>query len=77
MNAFTGGCGNYKFNFTVAIIDGIFARVGLSLLLGLAMDLGYFGFWMGNALAGVTPFVLGCIYFLTGHWKKGSSILRS
>ncbi len=75
MNTFTGGCGNYKFNFAVAIVDGIFARVGLALLFGLALNWGYFGFWMGNAIAGVTPFVLGIIYYLTGWWRKPSQII--
>ena len=75
MNSFTGGCGNYKFNFAVAIIDGIIARVGLSLLFGLTMGMGYFGFWLGNAVAGVTPFVLGSVYYLSGTWKKRSRIL--
>ena len=77
MNSFTSGCGNYKFNFAVALVDGIVARIGFSLLLGLACGLGYFGFWMGDALAGVTPFVLGAIYYLSGRWRKASSILRS
>ena len=77
MNAFTGGCGNYKFNFAVAIVDGIFARVGFSLLFGLGFDMGYFGFWLGNAIAGSVPFFLGTIYYLSGRWKKESSILRA
>lgn len=77
MNAFNLGCGNYKFNFAVAFMDSIVGRIGFSLLLGLAMDLGYFGFWMGNALAGLMPFFLGGFYFLTGWWKKKSSILMS
>ena len=75
MNAFTGGCGNYKFNFAVAIVDGIIARTGLSLLFGLALDWGYFGFWLGNALAGVTPFVLGTVFYATGWWKHPSKIV--
>ncbi len=75
MNAFTSGCGNYKFNFAVAILDGIVARIGFSLLLGLALDLGYFGFWMGNAIAGVTPFLLGMVYYLSGRWKKRSQLI--
>ena len=75
MNAFTTGCGNYKFNFCVAILDGIVARIGFSLLLGLAMGLGYFGFWMGNAIAGVTPFLLGSVYYLSGRWKKPSQLI--
>lgn len=75
MNAFTGGCGNYKFNFAVAIVDGIFARVGFSLLFGLGLGMGYFGFWLGNAIAGSVPFFLGAIYYLTGFWKKKSAIV--
>lgn len=75
MNTFTGGCGNYKFNFAVAIVDGIVARVGLSLLFGIAMGMGYYGFWMGNAVAGATPFVLGAIFYATGWWRKPSQII--
>ena len=75
MNAFTGGCGNYKFNFAVAIVDGIFARVGFSLLFGLVLEMGYFGFWLGNAIAGSVPFFLGTIYYLSGWWKKKSAIV--
>lgn len=75
MNAFTGGCGNYKFNFAVAIMDGIVARIGLSLLFGIVLDWGYYGFWMGNAVAGVTPFVLGAIFYATGWWKRPSKIV--
>jgi len=77
MNAFTSGCGNYKFNFALAILDGIVARIGFSMLLGLGFDMGYFGFWMGNAVAGATPFLLGAIYYLFGNWRKTSTILQS
>ena len=77
MNSFNFGCGNYKFNFAVAILDGIVARIGFSLLLGFAMNLGYFGFWLGNALAGLVPFLLGIVYYLSGRWKKRSNILES
>ncbi|MGN1003878.1 MAG: MATE family efflux transporter [Oscillospiraceae bacterium] len=75
MNAFTTGCGNYKFNFAVAIMDGIVARVGLSLLFGKALGLGYFGFWMGNAVSGCVPFLLGAVYYLSGRWRKPSQLI--
>lgn len=75
MNTFNFGNGNYKFNFAVAIFDGIIGRICFSLLLGLGLGLGYFGFWLGSALAGTMPFVLGAIYYLSGRWKKTSSIL--
>lgn len=77
MNSFNFGCGNYKLNFAVALLDGIIARIGFSLLFGFALKLGYFGFWMGNALAGTVPFFLGAFYYLSGRWKKTSSILRT
>jgi len=75
MNAFTSGCGNYKFNFAVAIIDGLITRIGLSLLFGMALSMGYFGFWLGDAISGSMPFVLGLVYYLSGWWKKKSAIV--
>ncbi len=76
MNGFTSGCGNYQFNFWVAMIDGIFARVGFSLLFGRVLGMDYFGFWLGNAVASVTPFVLGTIYYLSGRWKRKPRLLE-
>ena len=75
MNTFNMGCGNYKFNFAVAALDGIIGRIGFSLLFGLAFGMGYTGFWLGNAVAGLMPFFLGVFYYLTGWWRKTSSIL--
>ena len=75
MNGFASGCGNYKYNFTVAILDGVVGRIGFSFLLGSAFGLGYFGYWMGNALAGATPFVIGIFYYLSGSWKKKSALV--
>ena len=75
MNAFTTGCGNYKFNFAVAIIDGLITRIGLSIFLGIVMSLDYFGFWLGDAISGAMPFFLGTIYYLSGRWKKKSAIV--
>lgn len=76
MNAFTNGCGNYKFNFGVAIMDGIVGRIGCSLLFGVALGLGYRGFWLGNALASFVPFLLGGVYYISGWWRKNSSLIR-
>lgn len=77
MHAFTFGCGNSKFNFCAAVMDAFVVRIGLSLLLGLALDLGYHGFWAGSAAAGFVPFVLGGIYYLSGLWRKRSISLSS
>ena len=70
MNALLNGSGNYKVNFATAIFDGIIMRIGLSLLFGLALDMRHYGFWLGDALAGFTPFVIGIFFYFFGDWRK-------
>lgn len=74
MHAFTFGCGDSRFNFAAAVADAFVVRIGLSLLLGLALGLGYHGFWAGSAAAGFVPFVLGTAYYLSGRWKRNTAI---
>lgn len=69
MLALINGTGNYKLNLTIAILDGIVVRVGLSLLLGLTFHKGLLGFWYGAAIASYMPFVIGGIYYLSGRWR--------
>ncbi len=69
-NALINGSGDHKVNFATAIFDGIILRIGLSLLFGLALDMGYMGFWLGDALAGFTPFFIGIVYYMSGAWKN-------
>ena len=64
------GSGRPKLNLAVAIIDGVFARIGLAAFLGFALKLDCFGFWMGDSLAGFMPFLIGSIFYLTGRWKE-------
>ncbi len=71
MNALINGSGNYKINFATAILDGIVNRIGLALLFGLALGMKHYGFWLGDALAGFTPFFIGLVFYFTGNWKKG------
>lgn len=70
MNALLNGSGNYSVNFATAIFDGIVMRIGLALLFGLALNMKHYGFWLGDALAGFTPFVIGVVFYFTGSWKK-------
>jgi Na+-driven multidrug efflux pump len=72
MNALINGSGNYKVNFATAIMDGIVLRIGLALLFGLALNMQHYGFWLGDALAGFTPFWIGVIFYFTGKWKNNS-----
>lgn len=71
MNALINGSGNYRINFVTAILDGIVMRIGLALLFGLALGMKHYGFWLGDALAGFTPFFIGLVFYFTGLWKNG------
>lgn len=72
MNALLNGSGNYKINFATAIFDGIIMRIGLALLFGLAFNMQYYGFWLGDALAGFTPFFIGVVFYFNGNWKNSA-----
>ena len=52
------------------MIDGVIARVGLAALLGFSLGLNCLGFWLGDALAGFMPMVIGLVFWLSGKWKK-------
>ena len=71
-NALINGSGDYKMNFATAILDGIVMRIGLSVLFGIVLQKGYMGFWLGDALAGFTPFVIGVFFYISGRWKKSA-----
>ncbi len=64
------GSGNAKLNLAIALFDGMISRIGIAYLLGFVLDWGPFGFWMGDAIAGYVPLLIGGIYFLSGRWKK-------
>ncbi|MBQ6456369.1 MAG: MATE family efflux transporter [Mogibacterium sp.] len=70
MNALINGSGNYRVNFATAILDGIIMRIGLALLFGLALGMKHYGFWLGDALAGFTPFFIGTVFYFSGRWKQ-------
>ena len=64
------GSGRSGLNLAIAIIDGVVSRIGLAALLGFALHLDCFGFWMGDALAGFMPLVIGGVFYLSGRWKE-------
>ncbi|MBQ9911208.1 MAG: MATE family efflux transporter [Lachnospiraceae bacterium] len=71
--ALINGSGNSKLNLAVALLDGIFCRIGLALLLGVTLNWGIRGFWYGNAISGTVPFYIGIVYLLSGRWKNRAS----
>ena len=66
--ALINGSGNSRLNLLVALLDGIVCRIGLSLFLGVTLGMGIRGFWYGNALSGLVPFLIGSVYLLSGRW---------
>lgn len=76
MNALINGSGNYKINFFVAILDGWILRIGLTLLLGLGVGMGYTGFWLGDAIAGFTPLLIGLFFYFSGRWKTNKYLIK-
>ena len=64
------GSGRSGLNLAVAIIDGVFSRIGLAALLGFALGMDCLGFWLGDALAGSMPFIIGGVFYLSNKWKQ-------
>ena len=67
------GSGKSGLNLAVAIIDGVIARIGLAALMGFALRMDCYGFWMGDALAGFMPIIIGGLYYGTGKWREGKA----
>jgi len=68
--AFIQGIGNARLSMVLALLDGVVLRVGLSWLLGIAFDLGFYGFVLGYGLAAYGCAIPGLVYFISGIWKK-------
>lgn len=64
---FINGLGHVNLNLIIALVDGVVARIGLSIL--LAIPLGLHGYWWGSALAGFVSVIWGWLYYFSGRWK--------
>lgn len=68
------GIGNAKFNMILALLDGVFLRIGLSWLFGNVLEMGFYGYVLGYGLAPYGFAIPGLIYFLSGIWKKRKTL---
>ena len=75
-NALINGLGHASLGLIIGLMDGVVARVGLAILLGVTLDLGIHGFWYGNVAAGYVPFIMGLIYYLSGKWKTRKLVIH-
>ncbi len=75
--AIINGSGNTKLNLAVAIIDGIFARMGIAALLGFVLKMECLGFWYGDAIAGFVPIIIGMTFYISGRWKTKGTLKES
>jgi Na+-driven multidrug efflux pump len=70
VSSFAQGIGNTKLTMIFSFLDGIILRIGLSLLFGIVLDMGLFGFLLGSNLAVYGMMVPCAIYYFSGVWKK-------
>ena len=54
----------------LALLDGVILRIGLSWLFGIVLEMGFYGFVLGYALAAYGCAIPGFIYFVSGRWKR-------
>ncbi len=66
------GVGHTSLNLAVGLLDGVIARIGLSLGLGAAF--GLWGYFWGYCLAGMVSVLLCWGYFFSGRWKRHAQL---
>ena len=65
-----GGVGASTLQLGTSLLDGVVARIGLSLLFGISLSYGLRGFWIGSTLATYVTVILTWAYFLSGRWTR-------
>lgn len=73
--SFINGIGNSKLSFVTGFMDGIVARISLSLFFGISLGMGIRGFWLGSAIAGYAFFIVGVVYYAMGTWRKRKTLV--
>jgi len=64
------GVGATTLHLGVSLLDGVVARIGLSLLFGLSLSMGLRGFWIGSMLATYVTVLLVWVFFFFGKWES-------
>ena len=69
-NGLIQGCGNSKLSLVFSLLDAVVFRIGLSYLMGIVLNLGLYGFFLGYGLAAYGTSIPGMIYFLSNKWQS-------
>lgn len=64
------GIGFASMDFFIGILDGIFCRIGLSILFAYVLGMGAVGFFWAMGLTRVIPGIIVFSYFISGWWRK-------
>lgn len=72
--AFIQGIGDARLSMALALLDGVFLRIGLSWLFGIGFGWGFYGFVLGYALAPYGYAIPSVVYFLSGKWKDRKTL---
>lgn len=72
--AFVQGIGHARLSMVLALLDGVFLRIGLSWLFGIVFKWGFYGFVLGYALAPYGYAIPSMIYFLSRKWEKRKTL---
>lgn len=75
--AMVTGCGFVSLGFVLGVLDGVVARIGLSLFFFYVMHAGYESYWWGTALARVLTGTVCFLYFMSGKWKTRKLLTES
>ena len=75
-NAVVNGIGNASLGLFACLMDGVVARIGLSVLFGSVLGFGIQGFWYGSAAAGLVSAIITGSYYYSGRWKTRQLITQ-
>jgi Na+-driven multidrug efflux pump len=75
-NAVVNGIGFASLGLFSGLMDGVVARIGLALLLGVTFGFGVQGYWYGSAMAGLVSAGIVGIYYYSGKWKTRKLITQ-
>lgn len=74
---FVNGIGYVNLNLIIAVMDGVVARIGLSILLARLFDIGPAAYWWGSALAGFVSVIWGWLYYFSGKWHSRKLLVEN